>query len=265
MSFGQDRGATMNNVRAVGVLAAAFAAFASLPAPAADLLSPVPVMRQPASADRPWLHVWTGVAAAPDSLWGYAGLVMPLHGNLWVDDFLLRAQFDFGRYGYTANAFDVNVNHVGGDLMVGYQRGFGGTWLTGYVGANYQRDNNPDPAAAVRGAKWGLKVQGEAYVPFSPTLFGYGLGSYSTAFSTYQAMGRLGFRLNERFSIGPEVSALGNDGFDQLRVGASAGIGIGVGTHALGEFILSAGWAHTTSGNGRDGAYAGIHYRALLH
>ena len=107
----------------------------------------------------------------------------------------------------------------------------------------------------MRGSEFGFKGIAELFMPLSKQLFLYGQGQYSTAFSTYYVSGKLGYRLTDWFSIGPEVSALGNDGFSQVRYGVAAAFGSGDGPRSLGQFIVSAGWADAGK-NGSDGGYA---------
>ena len=65
------------------------------------------------------------------------------------------------------------------------------------------------------------------------------MGSYSTAFDTYYAIGRLGYDVaGAGVFVGPEVGGQGNDRTDQFRLGAHAS-GITLGTAKVG---VSSGW-----------------------
>ena len=76
----------------------------------------------------------------------------------------------------------------------------------------------------------------------------YALGSYSTAFNTYYAVGRLGYDfLGNGVFFGPEGGGLGNDRTDQFRLGAPLS-DIKVGPAKL---TISGGWMRErTEGDG---------------
>lgn len=225
---------------------------------AADLPAPAPMAEPAPVQDRDWISVWAGIAGAPESIYGYLGAVAAINRDLSTNGFLVRFEAGYGWYGYDTGGIDVDVDQFVGDLMLGYQFVYGSGRLSAYLGANFQNhDNDDDPDPDIEGDEWGVKGQLELYQAFSDAFFFYGQGSYSTAFDTYFASGKVAYRFNDWFSIGPEVSALGNEGYDQLRAGAS----VGLGGSDLGEFIASVGYAWTTSGDGDDGLYGGLHYR----
>src|SRR5262249_13015181 len=97
----------------------------------------------------------------------------------------------------------------------------------------------------------GFKVQADVWVNPTERTLVYALGSYSTAFNTYYAVGRLGYDfLSNGVFFGPEVGGLGNDRTDQFRLGAHLS-DIKVGSAKL---TISGGWMRGRNEGG--GAYS---------
>ena len=216
---------------------------------------------EPVQQKNPMVHVWTGFSYAPGSIYGYVGGVFPLNGDLYVDGIQFRAEGGLGRFDYDGGGIydDLEIDQRAFDAMVGYHWNWGSNSLSAFAGLNYQDVDNPDPNAAVRGDEFGFKVQGEIYSPFNDKLYGYALANYSTAFNTYYGSAKTLYRSTDRFAFGPEVTALGNDGFDQIRLGGTAAIGV----FEFGQAIFGVGHAWT-DGDGRNGIYANIHLRAAF-
>jgi hypothetical protein len=213
----------------------------------------MPVKAVPAPVERvEYGNIYFGVDwTSHKSLAGYAGVLYAPQGmdkSGWrVSAFGLG-----GRYEY--NGGDNNElfkgKFVSTDVLVGWSHVFTNGAVTLQGGVNYQdhhvRPN--DPNNPVVGAKWGFKIQGDIwYNPNERTLI-YGLASYSTAFNTYYALGRIGYDFfGTQVFFGPEVGALGNDRTDQQRVGVHF-TGIKLGPAKL---TISGGWMHERDeGNG---------------
>lgn len=75
-------------------------------------------------------------------------------------------------------------------------------------------------------------------------------GSYSTAFDTYWALGRIGYKTG-MFTFGPEGAALGNLDYDQLRIGAFVMFNL----FDTGLFLTLSGGYADTDGIGGGGVY----------
>src|SRR5262245_25479899 len=148
-------------------------------------------------------------------------------------------------------------NFVSTDALIGWSHVFGNGAFTLAAGVNFQnhRVRPNDPSNSVQGSEWGFKVQGDLWVNPTPSTLVYALGSYSTAFNTYYAVGRLGYDVTGRLVFfGPEVGGLGNDRTDQIRVGAHiSGIRLGSGERAP-KLTVTGGWMHER-GEG-SGGYA---------
>jgi hypothetical protein len=187
------------------------------------------------------------------SLAGYAGVLyapMGMHqSGLRLAGFGLR-----GRYRYDGGDNELfKANFVAADALVGWATVFSKGAFTFSVGANHQnhRVRPFDPDNPVQGSKTGFKAQADLWVHPTPETLLFAIGSFSTAFDTYYALGRLGYDFTgSRVFFGPEVGGLGNDRTDQFRVGAHL-TGIKLGPAKL---TVSGGWFHER-GEG-DGGYA---------
>jgi hypothetical protein len=199
----------------------------------------------------------------PDSTYGYVGGVAALNRNLTQDGWLVRLAGGAGHYKYNiVPGVSNDVNFQTGDLMVGYQKYFGATRVTGYVGANVEdHHNGSDPLATMNGTKFGIKGQGEILAPINQYWYLYGQGSISSVWNNYFVMAKAGFNISPAISIGPEVMALGNDRFNAVRVGPF----IGFNVTPSAQIILSGGYSWDTrsdSLNDHSGAYGAVHMRA---
>ncbi len=210
----------------------------------------------------PWLLLYGGFTAAPDSWYAYAGGVAALNRNLNQGGWLFRIAGGTGHYKYNiVPGLSNGVDFQTGDVMVGYQAYLGATRVTGYIGANVENhDNNADPLAKLKGTKWGIKGQGEIFTPLNQYWYVYALGSISSVWSNYLVMGKVGYNATPWLSIGPEVMALGNDRYDAIRTGPFIAFKIG----SAADLILSGGYTWDQRSdylNDHSGAYGSIHLR----
>src|SRR5205809_414709 len=111
---------------------------ASLPVMAADL-GVTPYMRPPAagSDSTPILNFWAGTIINPDWRGGYLGIVVPARGtNLWTDGVLFRGDFvagsDNGRFQNSRGSYN------SGDVLIGYRKAIGESFLTLWVGPQFE-------------------------------------------------------------------------------------------------------------------------------
>jgi hypothetical protein len=175
------------------------------------------------------------------SLAGYMG-VLYAPGGMEQSGLRLAAFGLIGDYRYLGGDGELfRGKFASVDALVGWSKVFENGAVTLSIGANYQdhRVRPFDPNNTVQGSKTGFKVQGDLWINPTPVTLVYMLGSYSTAFDTYYAIGRLGYDvIGSGVFFGPEVGGLGNDRTDQFRVGSHL-TGIAVGTAKLG---VSGGW-----------------------
>jgi len=229
-----------------GLIVSADAADVTLTAPTGDSTIYTPI---------PWAEVFTGFAAGPHSYYADAGAVLALNRNLDADGFLVRMRGSGGSYSSDRTpAIHQSVFFEAGEVMLGYHASVAGVNLTGYIGPEVQHHANKDPTATVAGTRWGIKGQVQLYTPFADNWYFFGLGSISSAWSSYFALAKVGYRVTHALAIGPEVAALGNVSFDAIRAGAFVNLGT-----ALGEITLSGGYqwnehSDTTKGDGLYGS-----------
>jgi hypothetical protein len=195
-----------------------------------------------ALADEPlkpnFMSAWTGFSASMDSQYGYAGAAYALSGDVDSDGLIARIGFGGGQYETDGSDSDW-VDHYDLDLMVGYRANVDRAVISLYAGGDFKYHDNDDRDADIRGPALGVKGQIEAYAPLSEALYVSAFANYSTAFDSFNASAKLGYRLSDTVSIGPEGAALGCEGFDQVRAGIASAFRIGEAT----ELAPSAGAA----------------------
>lgn len=221
-----------------------------------------PTKAPPLTTPVPWVNVFVGFAAAPNSYFGDVGGVFALNRNLNTNGWLIRLRGGAGHYDYNrAVGLSQGVGFQVGEAMIGYQWFAGATRFSAYLGANVEHHNNSDPTATISGTKAGIKGQAEIYAPLTDRAYVLALGNYSSAWSSYFVMGKVGYRVLDRVSIGPEVAALGNTRFDAVRAGPFVSFDL---TQSA-QLILSGGYSWDTKRNAlndNSGAYGTIHLRS---
>lgn len=196
----------------------------------------------PVPGAAPWMEGWVGGGSTNNFYGGWLGVVAALNAthNVWADGWVVRGEGWGGHYDYT-NPFapvgsvggpNVSVNAFGGSFYVGYRLNVSSVgMLTGYVGVDVQDHNNPDPFAQITGTAVGVKFLGEVYNRLTPTMDFYGMASFSSAFNTWMAMARPGFRVpgvsGFELWIGPEGQLLGNGYGASFTGSCNSGGGLG--------------------------------------
>jgi hypothetical protein len=214
-----------------------------------------------------WLPFGGFDANSHGSFFGFSGLqYAPGKGGL--DETGLRFWFLGGAGAYHYQ--DANNERVRGsfwetDALIGYSFERDNGSLAFYVGLNAQEHRLSifDPENSVQGSQLGAKFQTEAWYNPTPVTLLYGEGSYSTAFGTYFASGKYGYSFtggrtteDKQIYIGPQVTLLGSDRYQEWRIGAHAT------TLNLGkvDFEIGAGYQHNTDAGG--GAYGVIGFNS---
>src|SRR5438874_7536294 len=155
-------------------LFASLALFSAMPAYAQVAAVPYSGPSYPNTSGSPWMEAWAGFGSTSNWYGGWAGANYAFNHNVWSDGLLFRVEGGGGHYDYTnTTVFNgapvgfVNATYGQGAVMLGWRHVIPGvgvnTTVTGYVGAEVNDQNNPDPTAAVRGTKFGVKVLGEIY------------------------------------------------------------------------------------------------------
>jgi len=187
---------------------------------------------------------YAGVEGANHAWAFYTGALAKLNGGFYTDGFVLRSEGIIADYDYRATG-DPNTTADPGasapagtridakdrslDVMLGYQWVRDRWSATAYIGYEV-RDVHLSPDDLhndVRGTDSGLKVAFELETDDTSDDRFYGSfeTSYSMAFNSYWAQGRLGYNFQKMFGaesviFGPEASVLDDDGDVATRVGA---------------------------------------------
>lgn len=75
------------------------------------------------------------------------------------------------------------------------------------------------------GASLGAKGQLEIYSPIGSRMFGFALGTLSSTDTSFFTMAKIGYRITDRISFGPEGMAQGNSQQSGERGGGPSGPG----------------------------------------
>lgn len=183
-------------------------------------------------------YAWNGYGLTNTFAGTYVGFVTAFNRQLLDDGFLLRADGLGGQYSVSSNnGYSRHVNIYGADLMLGYRKHIGQGWLSTYIGGAFETDQNDNPSTTIRGTRGGAKVYMEYFGSLNANFDVNAYGTYSTVFSTYEAAGRLGYKVNDKVTIGPEVSTYGNESYRDVRFGSFI-----TWQTSFGELTLSGGY-----------------------
>lgn len=231
------------------------------------------------SSDVAYSIVTTSGGEVTNGAWeGYSGAYFAFNRDFSRDGWIGRIYGAAGRYDHE---FNTDLDHVtvdgdywNGDVMFGYLWVRGGLDFAVLLGGDFQERKSVwvsmDPlfSGRERDDEFGFKVaadletNGEDDSPFYVSLG----GSYSTAFDTYYALGRVGYNF-DRFTIGPEAWALGDDSGDAQRLGGFLKLNYELGTVAS-AITVSGGYQFTDDGFagefGAEGGYATLELSLAL-
>jgi hypothetical protein len=186
---------------------------------------------------------YAGVDGAHHAWDFYSGALAKLNGGFYTNGFILRSEGVIADYNYRATGAPFTPDPAASapagtkidardrslDVMLGYQWVRDNWTATGYVGYEVRDVHlSPDDLSNdVRGTDSGLKVAFELESDDESTDPFYAAfeTSYSMAFNSYWAQGRLGYNFQKLFNaesviFGPEASVLDDDGDVATRVGA---------------------------------------------
>lgn len=199
------------------------------------------------ASPEPTVELYSGAGGTARSGGGYGGAVWSpwgLYGTGWR----FRSVMGGGVYRYRGGVGLVE-GHVGfGDIMAGYQWRLDPITIKTYGGLHIEDHDlqRPDPSNPVQGTKVGIKGQAELWADLARFGFLSVDAGLSSVYASYSAKARIGFWAWDGLALGPEVGAIGNEEYDQGRVGAFA-------RARLGDFAATfgAGWAQDFDGEGR--------------
>jgi hypothetical protein len=168
----------------------------------------------------------------------YSGLDIASHGWFygWVEGtdapftntdtsgVRVRLYSEAGQYQYNSETFAGASNRefwYNGDFMMGYafERENSSVELYGGMAVIDAILAHPDPRNPVQGAMVGPILEGEFEQLVNHNMFA-GEGYYTTAFNTYEAKLQFGRELAKDIYVGPEATIIGDERFNQWRIGA---------------------------------------------
>jgi hypothetical protein len=192
-------------------------------------------------------------------LWRHGGFTHA--GVLWAPSGLdregpvLKLMFGGGVYHYISGALgnvDVRGQQLAGALLPGWRFVRNGFIVTVFAGLDFQnhRLSPDDQTAGLRGGDVGLRTGFELWYEPTPTTMFAADASISTVGPSYSARLATGWRVFERFYLGPELGAFAaDDNYRQVRAG------IHVTGLRTAQFEWSAGLGWAGDSDRRSSAY----------
>jgi len=164
--------------------------------------------------------LFAGADAREESDVGYVGLSYHYSGDILSDGLIVRTSASRSNYEYKTNFGETDADVVGFELMVGYQKVMQSFTARGLIGLDYEdHDFSPDNIFDDnRGSDTGVKVRAELESDFSSPNYASVFASYGTAKDRYWLRLR-GGREFSGFVVGPEVAFLGDQEYDEQRLG----------------------------------------------
>jgi Cellulose biosynthesis protein BcsS len=166
----------------------------------------------------------SGTATSNHTDFLYGATTFALGGTLQQSGLRLRLEGLGGTYGF--EQAPTNVTTTGkqyeGGALVGYQQVWNWGSLGTYIGANVRENTVPstDGTGSSLGTRVGFKAAVDTYLLPTPAMMMSAYGSYSTAYDAYYARLRAGYSVFGFGYLGPEFAVLGDDYYNQTRVGA---------------------------------------------
>lgn len=162
----------------------------------------------------------TGAELNPGNSFAYAGVILPLSSR-FGKGFVQRYWADRLTYSFDQNGRKIEAEQWGVEALLGYRKYNSQGWWAAYVGPVYRNIQfSPNDAdISNRGDAFRGKIQIEGERILTDTWRVNGIASYVTGQNNYWVRGRLLHALNNSFSLGPEVIALGDNNFQILQFG----------------------------------------------
>lgn len=215
------------------VLACCIVAIAMVSAARSDLLDDETTSwHDKTSVDvEPSLESWVGVEGYRRVASLYSGITWSPFGNLRQDGLRLRLVSGVSTYRYAGWRFDPalaanTLQQFSGsgrflDLMAGWQYSHQNTTLKAFFG--YEQQSHMiapfDPDTAIQGSAGGIKGTLEIWQNWTPLLWTSLDVSAARAHSSYDVKLRTGWRTDANWSLGPELSLVGNSEATLQRAG----------------------------------------------
>ena len=227
------------------------AARPAAPAPAADadIAAELTASRNPAAR----ALFFSGAEMMRSGYFAHGGFLWAPNG-LDQDGPVFKLLLYGGRYRYHSGTTQITGRQFAGSALPGWRFRRDGLEVTVFAGPDVQehRYTPADPANRLGGTHYGVRGGGDVwYEPFRDAML-TGSVSLSTIGKTYWTRAATGWRLFDAVWIGPEVHAVGDDTFGELR------FGVHVSSLRLWNYEWSAGAGWTTNTDKRNGPYGRI-------
>jgi outer membrane immunogenic protein len=203
---------------------------------------------------------FAGFDVAKSSYGALAGAIIAPSNSIDSSGLRVLILGEAGHYKYPDDPGSIRGTYTSGDLLIGYAFEGDNYSINLMAGGNATNHmlSEIDTENSVQGTAFGGKVRTDAWVNPTPATLVYGEADYSTAFRTYYAKAKLGYDITngERVFVGPEVAVLGNERFNQWRLGGH------ITQLKLGktQVDITGGYAHdSVVGNS---AYGGVEFSA---
>jgi hypothetical protein len=193
---------------------------------AAAAPAPLPILTKARSSDEIESNImaFIGLDVSKFSVSGWVGTLIAPTKDLDTSGVRVWLVGESGGYLYHDGAAAFHGIYESGEVLAGY--GFEGdnysiNLLAGPNAINHMVSPY-DPTNHVQGTDGGIKIRADAYLTPTTGFMNYTEGEYSTAFSTYWVREKFGFDIThgQEIYFGPEVAVLGDERFNQWRVGA---------------------------------------------
>jgi hypothetical protein len=162
------------------------------------------------------------------------------------------------KYRDQATGLHIHGQEEEGSLLGGYQWIGQSFRIAGFVGPDLRNDSVsiPDPHNPVIGTSVGAKAVLDGWFKPLDRVMISGYGSYTTNDNAYFTRLKAGYAVLDEIYIGPETALLGNDFFNQWRIGGHLS-GLQLGPL---QFALAGGYLHDRMQKG--GAYTTLDIRS---
>jgi hypothetical protein len=221
-------------------------------APLVAIVSGVPgdARAEPAAAIAPRYLLFSGLDLWRNGGFGHMGLLWSPNG-LDRAGFVLKLMTGAGDYRYLSGTTRILGKNVVASILPGWRFKGPELELSLFAGLDLQRHRffPDDPGNDLRGGAAGIRAGAELWSEPLPGFKLSAAASVSTIGRSYWARAALGWRVNEVW-IGPELHALGDGRYRQVRLGAHV-VGL-----RLADVEWSAGIGWVKDSERRSGAYA---------
>lgn len=175
-------------------------------------------------------------------------------GGLNNDGFTLKVLLAEGTYRYLSGATTIRGTGLLAAILPGWRIKRGDLEIKVFAGLDLQnhRTSPDDPASSLRGNHAGLRINTEAWWEPTTTLMLASSASASTIGNSFGVRAAAGWRMPDRFWIGPEIETSGDRVYRQYRVG------LHVTSFRTAAFEWSLGAGYVEDNSDRAGLYGRI-------